>query len=45
MIEDTWKATFFEVAKPDFPEGGAELECPNCGNKDTYQRTELIYRP
>jgi hypothetical protein len=42
MIEDT-TLNFFEPPKPDFPEDGAELECPNCGNKDTYQRTDLIY--
>jgi hypothetical protein len=31
-------------AKPEFPPAGAELECPNCGLKATYQRTDLTYR-
>ena len=31
-------------AKPEFPPAGAELECPNCGRKATYQRTDLTYR-
>jgi hypothetical protein len=36
-------ANFLEPPKPDFPDGGAELECPNCGHKHTYQRIELAY--
>ena len=34
---------YFFPAKPDFPEGGKEFECPNCGHKTTYQRTDLTY--
>jgi hypothetical protein len=45
MIEDSGVANFFQPTKPEFPEGGAELECPNCGSKDTYQRHELAYQP
>jgi len=43
MIGDSGVANFLEAPKPEFPEGGAELECPNCGRKDTYQRHELAY--
>jgi hypothetical protein len=43
MIQDTGVVNFFLPPKPEFPEGGSELECPNCGYKDTYQRTDLIY--
>jgi predicted RNA-binding Zn-ribbon protein involved in translation (DUF1610 family) len=41
-IEDTLENHFFP-AKPNFAEGGKEFECPNCGHKATYQRTELVY--
>jgi len=43
MIDDSGAVNFLEPAKPEFPEGGSELECPNCGHKDTYQRTDLMY--
>jgi DNA-directed RNA polymerase subunit RPC12/RpoP len=44
MIEGSGVANFFQPPKPEFPHGGAELECPNCGHKDTYQRHELAYQ-
>jgi endogenous inhibitor of DNA gyrase (YacG/DUF329 family) len=28
--------------KPDFPEGGLRMMCPNCKKPSTYQRYELI---
>jgi DNA-directed RNA polymerase subunit RPC12/RpoP len=31
--------------QPSFPEGGRKFECPNCGHKATYQRTDLNYMP
>jgi DNA-directed RNA polymerase subunit RPC12/RpoP len=43
-IRDTL-ANYFFAAKPDFPSDGLELECPHCGTKSIYQRTELTYRP
>jgi hypothetical protein len=44
MIDESNAINFFEPSKPEFPNGGAELECPNCGHKDTYQRHELAYQ-
>ena len=41
-IEDTLESYFFPQ-KPDFPEGGKTFECPNCGYKGTYERTDLVY--
>jgi len=41
-IEDTLERYFFPE-RPDFPEGGKEFECPNCGYKSRYQRTDLAY--
>jgi hypothetical protein len=41
-IQDTLESYFFPE-KPDFPEGGNEFECPNCGYKATYQRSNLVY--
>jgi uncharacterized Zn finger protein len=43
VIEAT-TMNFFPLAKPHFPEGGSELQCPNCGKTATYQRTDLKYR-
>ena len=31
--------------KPDFPNGGLKLACPNCRTPAVYQRFELMYRP
>ena len=43
-IEDTVENYFFPE-KPDFPKGGKEFECPNCGHKAMYQRIDLAYMP
>ena len=43
-IEDTLESYFFPE-KLDFPEGGKEFECPNCGHKATYHRTDFAYMP
>jgi hypothetical protein len=29
--------------KPNFPEGGLRVKCPNCKKPSTYQRYELMY--
>jgi DNA-directed RNA polymerase subunit RPC12/RpoP len=42
--EDTLESYFFPE-KPQFPEGGKEFECPNCGHKAAYQRNKLVYIP
>jgi DNA-directed RNA polymerase subunit RPC12/RpoP len=39
-IENTVENYFFPE-KPDFPKGGKEFECPNCGHKAMYQRSDL----
>lgn len=41
-IEDTLES-YFLPAKPSFPEGGKKFECPNCGHKATYQRSDVNY--
>jgi hypothetical protein len=43
MIKDAGALGFFMPEKPEFPNGESELECPNCGHKDIYQRHELVY--
>jgi hypothetical protein len=43
MIADTL-ANFYFPTRPDFPDGGSELDCPHCGTKSTYKREDLIYR-
>jgi DNA-directed RNA polymerase subunit RPC12/RpoP len=43
-IEDTLESYFFPE-EPDFPKGGKEFECPNCGHKAMYQRIDLAYMP
>jgi hypothetical protein len=41
-VEDSLESFFFPQ-KPDFPDGRKEFECPNCGYKGPYQRTDLTY--
>jgi hypothetical protein len=36
-------ADYFLPTKPDFPPGGSDIKCPNCGHVARYQRTDLIY--
>jgi hypothetical protein len=36
---------FASPPKPTIPEGGAELECKNCGKTSTYKVFDLLYRP
>jgi ssDNA-binding Zn-finger/Zn-ribbon topoisomerase 1 len=43
-IETETLQGFFFPSKPDFPNGGIELTCPNCQHRATYQRVELTYR-
>jgi endogenous inhibitor of DNA gyrase (YacG/DUF329 family) len=31
--------------KPEFPDGGMNLTCPECQKTSTFQRFELMYRP
>jgi endogenous inhibitor of DNA gyrase (YacG/DUF329 family) len=30
--------------KPEFPDGGLKLVCPNCQSTSVYQRHQLIYQ-
>jgi hypothetical protein len=30
-------------SKPEFPEGGAKLDCPNCKQASLFQRFQLRY--
>ena len=36
---------FWSGPKPEFPNDGAALACPNCGKSSTYQRHQLIFYP
>jgi hypothetical protein len=31
-------------AKPEFPQGGLRIECPNCKKTSIFQRYQLVYR-
>jgi endogenous inhibitor of DNA gyrase (YacG/DUF329 family) len=31
-------------AKPEFPDGGLSVVCPNCKNTSVYQRYQLTYQ-
>ena len=35
---------FMAFIKPEFPNGGLKINCPNCGETSIYQRYQLIYR-
>jgi DNA-directed RNA polymerase subunit RPC12/RpoP len=43
-IKETELMSLYFPEKPSFPAGGAELECPHCGHKATYQQHRLFYR-
>jgi endogenous inhibitor of DNA gyrase (YacG/DUF329 family) len=35
---------YYLEPKPDFPEEGLSVQCPNCKVSAVYQRRHLIYR-
>jgi predicted nucleic-acid-binding Zn-ribbon protein len=37
-------ANYFIPLKPEFPPDGIERECPNCGYKAFYQKTDIKYQ-
>lgn len=43
IIEDVL-VNYYLPMKPVFPDAGAEFQCPHCGYKDVYQRTDLTYK-
>jgi DNA-directed RNA polymerase subunit RPC12/RpoP len=43
IVDESGLAMFFPP-KPEFPEGGSELQCPHCGHKAKYQRYQLTYQ-
>jgi hypothetical protein len=44
IADDHTMMSYVWPSKPDFPEGGSPLECPTCGQRATYQETNLTYR-
>jgi DNA-directed RNA polymerase subunit RPC12/RpoP len=42
-IEDAGILNYLLPVKPEFPPGGSELDCPNCGHRAIYQRADLTY--
>jgi hypothetical protein len=42
MISDQSAENYFLPRKPVIED--AEIACPNCGSKDTYDRSDLVYR-
>jgi hypothetical protein len=42
MITDMGAESYFLPQKPVFTD--TEFECPHCGNKDNYDRSDLMYR-
>jgi hypothetical protein len=34
----------FIAEKPEFPEGGLEIQCPHCREKSTYKHQQLFYQ-
>jgi DNA-directed RNA polymerase subunit RPC12/RpoP len=35
---------FLDPRKPEIAAGGVRVECPNCGHRGLYYRTDLTYR-
>jgi DNA-directed RNA polymerase subunit RPC12/RpoP len=44
QIEDQKFFDWHLPLRPQFPPGGAEIKCPNCGTSSEYLRTDLLYR-
>jgi hypothetical protein len=44
MIEEGGILSYFLPHKPEFAPDGIELECPDCKQKATYQRSDLRYQ-
>ena len=44
IVDETGMLGYFLPLKPGLPPSGSQLECPHCGFKATYQRTDLIYQ-
>ena len=42
-IDDNF-ANYFLPLKPEFPDAGRPLDCPNCGHTVTYQQSDLKYQ-
>ena len=42
-IDDNF-ANYFLPLKPEFPDAGRPLDCPNCGHTATYQQSDLKYQ-
>ena len=45
IIDDVGILSLYMPLKPEFSAGGNEFECPDCGHKTLYQRTDLKYCP
>jgi DNA-directed RNA polymerase subunit RPC12/RpoP len=43
-IEYSGIVSYFLPLKPDLEPQGTELECPECGEKAIYQRSDLRYQ-
>jgi DNA-directed RNA polymerase subunit RPC12/RpoP len=43
-IDDYKLMDFLDPRKPEISPEGARVECPNCGHRSLYYRTDLIYR-
>jgi hypothetical protein len=41
FIPDPFAGT---AVKPEFPDGGQSVVCPNCKGTSPYQRYQLLYR-
>jgi hypothetical protein len=43
-VADGGPFSAWTAIKPDFPEAGLQIECPNCRKAFVYQRYELVLR-
>jgi endogenous inhibitor of DNA gyrase (YacG/DUF329 family) len=44
LIEKRTIADYFFDKKPDFPDGGLTVDCPNCHKRSVFENRELAYR-
>ena len=44
FVKDSTLEDYYLPAKPEFPTGGLNAECPNCKKTSMFQQYQLVFR-